>query len=157
MLFVGIEKFRAPKLRIAEKILLSGAAAGGGEPLDVVEIADVVERWIIKAGMRRGRGHDRRQVRRKLFCRCPLIESSIGTAPHRDFSVTERLLREPFDDVVTIARFIGKRLKVAAGISATANIDEREHVAVRREVSSARMIAVGDVGGQCEDDGSVRR
>src|SRR5207244_8929042 len=98
------------------------------EPLHVVEIADVVERWIIEAWMGRGRGHDCRQMRRKFLCRRPLIEPGVGTAPHRDFAVAKRLLREPFDDVVPIAWFIGKRLRLSGGIPATTNIDQRKNI-----------------------------
>ena len=80
--------------------------------------------------MRGGSGHDCRQMRRKFLRRCPLIEARIRTAPHRHFAVAEWLLRQPLDHVVPVARFICERLELAAGISAAANIDEREHITV---------------------------
>ena len=36
MLFVSVEKFRSPELRVPEKILLTSPTAGVGEPLHVV-------------------------------------------------------------------------------------------------------------------------
>ena len=80
--------------------------------------------------MRGGSGHDCRQMRRKFLRRCPLIEARIRTAPHGHFAVTEWLLRQPLNHVVSVARFICERLELAAGIAAAANIDEREHITV---------------------------
>ena len=80
--------------------------------------------------MRGGSGHDRRQSRWKFFRCCPLIEARVRTAPHRHFAVTKWLLRQPFDDVVSVARFICERLEVPARIAAAANINEREHITV---------------------------
>ncbi len=157
MLFVGVEKFRPPEFAIAKKVLLAGLAAGEGEPLDIVGFADVIERWIIKRRMR-GCGRDNRgQMRRQLFRGRPLIETGIRTAPHRDFPVAKRLLRQPFDHVVTVARLVGKRLKLTPGIAAATNIDKRKYVTVRREISRARVIRVRDVGREGEHNRCFRR
>src|SRR5215469_17100620 len=98
------------------------------EPLHVVSHSDVIVRWVIQTGMRGGSGHDRRQMRRKFLRRCPLIEARIRPAPHGHFAVTKRLLRQPLNYVMSIARFICERLEVPAGIAAAANIDEREPI-----------------------------
>src|SRR5438309_9100095 len=103
--------------------------------------------------MRGGGGYDRRQVRRKFLRGRPLIEPSVRTAPHRHFAVAKRLLRQPLDDIMSVARLICERLELAAGIAATANIDKCKHVPVRREVCSAGVIGVGNVGCECENDG----
>ena len=97
-------------------------------------------------------GDDRREVRREFFRRCPLIESCIGAAPHRNLAVAVRLLCKPLDQVVSIPWIIYKRLEFAAGISATANIDEGECIAMRCEVSPAGVVAIGNIGSESEDD-----
>ena len=126
--FVGIQEFRAPKLLIAKKILLTGVPAGEREPLDVIGFADVIEGGIIERRMRCGNRHDGGEVRRKFFCCGPLIEAGVRTAPHRHFAVAKWLLREPLDDIVAVARLLGEWLEVAAGIPAAANIDKRKRV-----------------------------
>src|SRR5438034_10157873 len=95
------------------------------------------------------RGRDARLRRERSspdargFFRCsPLVEPRVRPTPHRDFTVAERLLRKPLDDVVTVARFICKWLKVAAGISTTADIHERERITMRREVGAAGVIGI---------------
>src|SRR4029453_8277372 len=100
--------------------------------------------------------NNRHQVWRELFRSCPLIESRVRTAPHRNLAVAVRLFCEPFDQVVPVPWIIYKRLEFTAGISATANIDKRECVSMRCEVSSARMVTVGDVGRECEDERCLR-
>ena len=107
--------------------------------------------------MRGGDRDDGGEMRREFLGRCPLIEAGVGTAPHRDLAVAERLLRQPLDDVVTIARLLRERFEFAGGISATAHIDQRKGVTVRREVCGARVIAVRDVGRECENDRRLRR
>src|SRR5215469_13037684 len=97
-------------------------------------------------------GDNRRQVWREFFRCRPLIESRVGTAPHRNFAIAKWLFCEPFDQIVPVPWVIYKRLEFAARISATANIDERKRIAMRCEVSSARVVTVRDVRRQCEDD-----
>src|SRR5882724_12569736 len=121
MLFVSVQEFCAPEFLIAKQIILRGVTAREREPLDVVSHPDVVVGWIIQAGMRGCSRHDCRQMRRKFLRRCPLIEARIGTAPHGHFAVTEWLLCEPLNHVVSVARFICEWLELAAGISAAAN------------------------------------
>src|SRR6478672_4278249 len=133
MLLVSIQEFCAPEFLITEKIVLWSSPASKREPLHIVSHPDVVVGWIIQAGMRGGSGHNRRQRRWKFFRCCPLIEPRVRTAPHRHFTVTEWLLRQPLNHVVSIARFICERLELAAGIAAAANIDEHEHITARRE------------------------
>src|SRR5262249_42374356 len=128
MLLVSVQEFCAPEFLIAEKIVLRSSAAGEREPLRVVRDADVVGRWKIQAGMRCGSGNDGSEMRRGRVRRRPLIEARIRTAPHGDFAVTEWLLRQPFNHVVSVARFICKGLELAAGIAAATNIHEREHI-----------------------------
>src|ERR1700720_4798054 len=103
-----------------------------------------------------GGGKKRRQMWRKFFRSCPLIESRIRTAPHRYLAVAVRLFCEPLNQVVPVPWIIYKRLEFASGISSTADIDERKCIAMRCEVSSARVVAVRDVGRQCEDDWRLR-
>jgi len=81
-----------------------------------------------------------------------LIEPSVRTAPHRHFAVAKRLLRQPLHDIMSVARLIRERLELAAGIAATANIDKCKRVTVRGEVSRTRVIAVGDVRREGEND-----
>ncbi len=152
VLFVGIEEFRAPEFLIGEKILLTGATTREREPLHIVSFADVIERGIIKRRMRGGCRHDGREMRGKFFRCRPLIEPSVRAAPHRNFTITKRLLREPLHHVAPIARLICERFELAAGIAATANIDKCKRVTVRCEVGGARVIGVGDVRCQSEDD-----
>ena len=52
---------------------------------------------------------------------------------------------------MTIPWFICERLEVAAGISATADIDERKRVTMRRKIGAARVIRIGNVRRQRED------
>src|SRR5207248_10917802 len=104
--------------------------------------------------MCRRRRHNRGEVRRQFLSRCPLIESGVGTAPHRDFAVTKRLFREPFHYVITITRVVGERLEVAAGIPASAYIDQGKGVAMGSGVGRARMLTVGDVRREGENDWS---
>ena len=152
MFFVGAKKFCPPEFAVAKKILLAGFTAGGSEPLHVVKESDVVEARII-VGRMRGRGrNDRGQMRWKFFRGRPLIESGIRAAPHRDFPIAKRLLGQPFDHVVAVARLLCERLELAGGISAPANIDQRKDIAVRREISSTRVIGVGDVRREGEDN-----
>src|SRR2546430_968078 len=94
----------------------------------------------------RGRGRNNcGQMRRKFFGGRPLIESGIGTAPHRDLAIAEWLLRQPLDRVMAILGLLPERLEFAAGISAAPNIDQRKDITVRREISRARMIGIRDV------------
>ena len=64
--------------------------------------------------MGRRRRHNRGQVRRQFLGRGPLIESGVGTTPHRDFAVTKRLFRKPFHQVMTITRVVSEGLEVAS-------------------------------------------
>ena len=152
---VSVEEFRAPEFLVGEKILLTGAATRKREPLHVVSFADVIERGIIKRRMRGRCRYDGGEVRRKFFRRRPLIEPGVRTAPHRDFPVAKRLLRQPLHDVVTIARLLRERFEFAGGIAATANIDKRKRVTVRREIGGACVITVRDVRREREDDRSL--
>src|ERR1700720_3375511 len=104
--------------------------------------------------MCRRRRHNRGEVRRQFLGRGPLIESGVGTAPHRDFAVTKRLFREPLHHVMTIARVVSERLEVAGGISATAHIDQGKGVAMRSEVGRTFMVTVGNVRCEGENDWS---
>src|SRR5262245_21940759 len=130
MLLVGVQEFCAPEFLIAKQIILRGVPAGERQPLHVVRHAVVVGRWKIQAGMCGCRGNDCGEMRRKFLRRCPLIEPSIGTAPHRHLAMAKWLLRQPFNYVVSVARFVCEWFEFAAGIAAAANIDERKHVTV---------------------------
>src|SRR5262249_25404421 len=66
----------------------------------------------------------------EILSQSPLVESRVRPAPHCDLAVTEWLLRQPLNHVVSVARFIRERLELAGGIAATANIDEREYITV---------------------------
>src|SRR5205823_13208476 len=152
MLLISVEELHSPKFLIAEKVLLSGAATGESVPLHVVGYADVLGERIIESGMSGCSGDDRREVRREFFRRCPLIESRVRTTPHRSLAVAVRLLCKPLDQVVSVPWIIYKRLEFAARISAAANIDERECIAMRCEVSPAGVVAIGNIGSKSEDD-----
>src|SRR5437879_3895185 len=151
MLFVGVEKFRPPEFLIAEKIYLASAPAGKGEPLDVIGFADVIKGGVIERRMCCRDRHDGGEVRRRFFCRRPLIETGVGAAPHCDFAVAKWLLCEPLDHVVAVVWLLGEWLEVAAGVSAAANIDKRKCVTVGRKISGASVIRVRDVGRQREN------
>src|SRR5882724_6019747 len=130
VLLVSVQEFCAPEFLIGEKVLLSGATTGEREPLHVVGFAHIMVRRIIERWMGGCGGNDRREMWREFFRRRPLIESRVGTAPHRDFAVAERLFCQPLYGIVPIARLICKRFELATGVSAAANIDERERVTV---------------------------
>src|SRR5256885_14564869 len=93
-------------------------------------------------------------MRRQFLGRGPLIESGVGTAPHRDFAVTKRLFRKPFHHVMTITCVVSERLKFAGGISASAHIDQGKGIAMGSEVGRAGMITVGNVRCEGENDRS---
>src|SRR5262249_51826724 len=101
--------------------------------------------------MRSGGGNNRRQMWRKFFRGGPLVESRVRSAPHRDFAVAERLLRQPLDNIVSVARFICERLEFAAGIPAASNIDQSKSITMRGEVGSTRVIGVGNVRSKGEN------
>src|SRR5438034_6519213 len=104
MFLVGIQKFAAPELLIAGKILLSGTAAGESEPLQVIGFAHVINRDSQRERRMRGRdGDNRSKMRRQFFRSRPLIKSCVRSAPHGDFTVAEWLAREPLDCIVTVA------------------------------------------------------
>src|SRR2546423_9954584 len=149
---IGVQKFRAPKFLIAEKIVLRGVTTREGEPLHVVSHSDVVVGRIVQPGMSGSSRHDCGQMRWK-FLRCrPLIETCVRPAPHRDLTVAERLFPQPLNNVVPVSGLICKRLEFATGISAAADIDQREYVSVRREVGATGMIRVRNVGRESKDD-----
>src|SRR5437773_11213380 len=103
---------------------------------------NVVIKRITKARMD-GHGWDnRRKMRRKFLRGGPLIEPRVRPAPHRHLAVAKRLLRQPFDNVVSVARLIGKWFELAAGISTAAYIDERENVTMRCEVGATGVVGV---------------
>ena len=130
MFFVSVEKLRSPEFAVAEKILLAGPTAGVSKPLHVIKKADVIETRIIVGWMRGRSWNNRRQMHRKfLGCR-PLIKPRIRPAPHCHFSVTKRLLRQPFDYVVTVARLVSEWLELAGGIAATANVHQHKDITV---------------------------
>jgi len=156
MLFVGIEKFRPPEFLIAEKIYLAGAPAGEGEPLDIIGFADVIEGGVIERRMCRRDRHDSGKVLRRFFCSRPLIEPGLGAAPHRDFAVAKWLLREPLHHVVAVVWLLGERFELTPGISATTNIDKRKPVTVGSEICGSRVIRIGDVRCESENDGCAR-
>ena len=54
-------------------------------------------------------------------------------------------------NVVPVARVVCERLKFAAGISSTANVDKRKRVTMRGEVSGAGVIGIGDIRRESED------
>src|SRR5947209_18415693 len=101
--------------------------------------------------MRGGGRNNRRQMRRHFFRRRPLIESGIGTAPHRDFPIAKWLWSEPFDHIVSIVRFLRERFEIAARISTPANVNQREYVTMGGKIRGARMITVRDVRSQGEN------
>src|ERR1700730_6828393 len=126
VLFITVEKFRAPEFLITEKIVLCCPATGEREPLHVISQPNIIVGWVIEARMCSCRGNDCRQMWRKFLCRGPLIESRVRPAPHRDLAIAKRVFRKPLDYVVSVARFICKWLELTTGISATAYIDKRE-------------------------------
>ena len=89
-------------------------------------------------------------MRRMLLERGPLVEARVGAAPHGHSAVRPGLACQPFDDVVAVARFVGERLEVSFGVAASADVHQREDVAVAREVGCAILVAVGDVGRERE-------
>src|SRR5579884_1328128 len=152
VLFVGVEKLGAPKFLIGKKMFLSGAAAGECEPLHVVCEPDVVGGGIIESRVRGSGRNEGGQMRRKLFRCGPLIKSGVGTAPHGHFAVAEWLLGKPLDNVVAIARLIGKGLKLPFGISASPHIYKRKSVAVRGKIRGPVVVSVGDIRSEGEND-----
>ena len=142
MLLVSVQKFCAPEFLIAKKVVLCRVTAGEREPLHVISQSNVVIRGIIEARMGGRRRNNRRQMRREFLRGGPLIEPRVRTAPHRDLAVAKRLLRQPFDNVVSVARLIGKWFEFAAGISTAAYIDERENVTMRCEVGATGVVGV---------------
>ena len=151
MLFVSAQKFCAPEFLIGKQIILRGVTARKRQPLHVIRHPDVVGRWKIQAGMSGGSGNNRGKMRRKFLRSCPLIEPGVRPASHCHFAVAKWLCGKPLDHVVSIARLICKRLKVAAGISTTADIHKRERVSVRREVGAADVVRIGNVRSERED------
>src|SRR5262245_23239048 len=137
MFLVSLQEFCPPEFLITKKVTLSRATARERVPLHVVAQADILGERIIETRMSSCGWNDGRQLGREFFRHCPLIEYRVRTTPHRNFAVTQWLFCEPLYYVVSISCLIYKRLEFAAGISATANIDERECVAMRREVSAA--------------------
>src|SRR3954470_10255024 len=133
---------RSPKARVSEETAIAGQAACKRKPLHIVGSEDVVLKGEVDAGMCRSRGDNRGKVWRKFFQRGPLIESGVGASPHGDFAVAPRLLREPFDDIVAIARVIGEGLECPPGITAPAHIHQRVNVAMLREIDRAIRITV---------------
>src|SRR5215216_1816583 len=116
VLLISVQEFCTPEFLIAEEIRLAGAAAGKREPLHVVGFTDVIVGRIIKWRMGSCSRNDCHQMWRRFLCRRPLIKSCVGAAPHCNLAIAERLLRQPFYNVVSIARFICKRLKLATGV-----------------------------------------
>jgi hypothetical protein len=151
--FVGVEEFRPPEFFVSEEILLQDVAADERKPLYTVGSADAIMRTgTIERRMCGGGWHDCAEMRRKFFCCRPLVKTGVGTAPHGHFGVAKGLLGQPLNNVVTIARFIYVRLELTARIAATSNIDQRKRVTMRREVGSACVIRIGDVGRESEND-----
>ena len=89
-------------------------------------------------------------MRRKFLGRRPLVVARVRAAPHRDLAVAVRLLREPFDDVVTVARFLDQRPELALRVAAAAHVHGQERIAVRGEVHAAIVVALRDVRRQRE-------
>src|SRR5436189_6406165 len=87
--------------------------------------------------MRRGYRHDRGEMRWKFLCRRPLIESGVGTAPHRDSAVAKWLLRKPLNDVAAVGRLLREPLEFAVRVTPAANIEKSKCIIVRREVCGA--------------------
>src|SRR5260370_37497606 len=75
VLFVSVEKFRAPELRVAEKILLAGFATRECKPLDIIGFADIIERWVVQRRIPSRRRNQGGQIWRKFLGRCPMIET----------------------------------------------------------------------------------
>ncbi len=140
-----------PERAVGENLLLAGLAAGKHQPLHVVRVSDVVAAWKVDAGIRRRDRHDRRQVRRKFLGRGPLIVAGVGATPHRHLAIAVALLRQPFDDVVTIARLLQHRRELAFRIAAAAHVDCQVHVTVAGEIHAAVVVALRDVRRQRED------
>ncbi len=144
----------APERVVAEDAVLRGVTAGERQPLHQVRRCDVAAHRKVDAGVRRSDRHDRRQVRRKFLGGGPLVVARIRPAPHRDLAVAIRLLGQPFDHVVTVARFLDERPELAFGVTAAANVDSQERIAIRREVDAAVVVALRNVRRQGEDAGS---
>src|SRR5262245_3672387 len=96
--------------------------------------------------------HDSGEVRRQFLGRRPLIESGVRTAPHRNLAVTKWLFCEPFHNVVAVSRFVSERLELALGISTTTDIHQTKGISVGGEISAARVVAIGDVWCEGEND-----
>src|SRR5215472_11319727 len=94
--------------------------------------------------------HNRRQVRRKLLGHAPLVKSRIGSAPHGHFPVAGGLFCEPFRHVVPVAPFIREWLELAFRISASANVHQRIHVSVAREIHRPVRVRISNVWRQGE-------
>ena len=152
---VVLARLRGPEAGRSEEVSVARHAAREREPLQVVGREDVVLERKVDAGMRGGRRHDRRKMRRELLRDGPLVEAGVGAAPHRDLAVAPGLLRQPLDDVVSVAAVVGEGFEDAAGVPAAAHVHEREHVAVRGEVESALEIAVADVRREREDSREI--
>src|SRR5688572_582632 len=82
----------------------------------------------------------------------PLRISKIRQAPHGHTTITERLLRQPLDRVVTIARFV-ERMEGAVGVAPSTHIDDEKHEAVLREVHALLVIVLGNVRSSGADGG----
>ena len=117
---------RFPELRVAKDPVLRGVAAGEGQPLHVVGIEDVVLHREVDAGVGRGDRHDGREVRRDLLRGRPLIVARVRAAPHRNLAVAVGLLRQPFDDVVAVPRFLDKGMKLAFRVAAAADVNREK-------------------------------
>src|SRR5262245_61959545 len=98
-----------------------------------------------------GSGNNRREMRWKCLRRRPLIESSVRPTPHCHLTVAKRLSSKPFDYVMSVPWLVCKRLELAARVSTTAHVDQREGVTIRGEIRGALMICVRNIRCQCED------
>src|SRR5262249_21280058 len=91
-------------------------------------------------------------MRRKLLCSAPLIEPTIGAAPHRDLPAAVWLLSNPFNYVVAILCFLDKRAKFSLRISAAARVHAYERIAALREIQCELVPHLSHIRSQCKDD-----
>src|SRR5262249_8638610 len=130
VLHVALAELGFPVAGLTEELPIGRDAAGEREPLGQIAWENTVKRREINAGMRRGGRDDGGQVRRKLLERGPLVEPSIGAAPHANLAVAPRLLGEPLHHVVSISGVMGKRLEMPTGVAAAAHVHQGEDVTI---------------------------
>src|SRR5438067_12145330 len=74
---IHLARFACPKTAISKEIAVACHSASERQPLHIVGAENVVLERKIHAGMRRRRGDDGGQMRRKLLKNRPLVKSRI--------------------------------------------------------------------------------